>query len=169
MNTCRPAYGFFRIDAPQFGWRRMTTSAWCTILCGDSLRGSLNRKSEKSCLNVICGTLEFCSWPATPTTITDCGASSCEHVAVPGQPRMKWTKIWRSTGNGRLRSLCAHQEILGAHDPSSLLPRARTIFRPSIVSAQPLRRDHAVRYGEVVRVSAGLPVLPFRPNDKIDI
>ena len=69
-----------------------------------------------------------------------------------------------------LRSLCAHQEILRAHDAGAAARTPNTIFRPSIVLGDS-------RYAETTQFDmvkafvflAGLPVLPFRPTDKIDI
>jgi thioester reductase-like protein len=135
---------------------------------------SLNRKSEKSCLNVnLRGTLEVLTL-----------ARSAEHyhglrrfsqvstVAVAGKRQNEVVSEDRSIDwersdydpYARTKKFCEHMMRV-------LLPETpKTIFRPSIVLGDS-------RYAETTQFDmvkafvflAGLPVLPFRPTDKIDI
>src|SRR6202040_2494758 len=135
---------------------------------------SLNRKSEKSCLNVnLRGTLEVLTL-----------ARHAEHyhglrrfslvstVAVAGKRQNELVSEDRSIDwersdydpYARTKKFCEHMMRV-------LLPETpKTIFRPSIVLGDS-------RYAETTQFDmvksfvflAGLPVLPFRPTDKIDI
>ncbi|MGA7512099.1 MAG: SDR family oxidoreductase [Candidatus Sulfotelmatobacter sp.] len=135
---------------------------------------SLNRKSEKSCLNVnLRGTLEVLTL-----------ARSAEHyhglrrfsqvstVAVAGKRHNEVVTEDRSIDwersdydpYARTKKFCEHMMRV-------LLPETpKTVFRPSIVLGDS-------RYAETTQFDmvkafvflAGLPVLPFRSTDKIDI
>jgi thioester reductase-like protein len=135
---------------------------------------SLNRKSEKSCLNVnLRGTLEVLTL-----------ARHIEHyhglrrfslvstVAVAGKRQNEVVSEDRSIDwersdydpYARTKKFCEHMLRV-------LLPDTqKTIFRPSIVLGDS-------RYPETTQFDmvkafvflAGLPALPFRPTDKIDI
>ena len=135
---------------------------------------SLNRKSEKSCLNVnLRGTLEVLTL-----------ARHIEHyhglrrfslvstVAVAGKRQNEVVGEDRSIDWERSDyDPYARTKKFTEHMLRMLLPDTpKTIFRPSIVLGDS-------RYPETTQFDmvkafvflAGLPVLPFRPTDKIDI
>ncbi len=135
---------------------------------------SLNRKSEKSCLNVnLRGTLEVIQ---LATRARDHhGLRRFSHVstvAVAGQRSnevvQEDTAIdWNRSDYdpyARTKKFCEHMV-------RQLLPDVqRTIFRPSIVLGDS-RRPETNQF-DMVRAFvflAGLPALPFRPTAKIDI
>ncbi len=135
---------------------------------------SLNRKSEKSCLNVnLRGTLEVLTL-----------ARSAEHyhglrrfsevstVAVAGKRQNEVVTEDRSIEwdrsdydpYARTKKFCEHMMHM-------LLPETqKTVFRPSIVLGDS-RHAETTQFDMVKAFVflAGLPVLPFRPTDKIDI
>jgi thioester reductase-like protein len=135
---------------------------------------SLNRKSEKSCLNVnLRGTLEVVQ--LAKRAHEQHGLRRFSHistVAVAGQranevvdedAAIDWNRSDYDP-YARTKKFCEHmvRELL--------LDVPRTIFRPSIVLGDS-RRPETNQF-EMVRAFvflAGLPVLPFRPEDKIDI
>jgi thioester reductase-like protein len=135
---------------------------------------SLNRKSEKSCLNVnLRGTLEVIQ--LAQRARDQHGLRRFSHVstvAVAGQRSNEVveedTSIdWARSDYdpyARTKKFCEHM----VHQ---LLPDVqRTIFRPSIVLGD--SRKPETNQFDMVRAFvflAGLPVLPFRPTDKIDI
>jgi thioester reductase-like protein len=135
---------------------------------------SLNRKSEKSCLNVnLRGTLEVLTL-----------ARHAEHyhglrrfslvstVAVAGKRQNEVVTEDRSIDwersdydpYARTKKFCEHMVRV-------LLPETpKTMFRPSIVLGDS-RYPETTQF-DMVRAFAflaGLPALPFRPKDKIDI
>jgi thioester reductase-like protein len=135
---------------------------------------SLNRKSEKSCLNVnLRGTLEVIQ---LATRARDHhGLRRFSHVstvAVAGQRSdevvQEDTAIdWNRSDYdpyARTKKFCEHMV-------RQLLPDVqRTIFRPSIVLGDS-RRPETNQF-DMVRAFvflAGLPALPFRPTARIDI
>jgi thioester reductase-like protein len=135
---------------------------------------SLNRKSEKACLNTnLRGTLEVIKLAARARDLH--GLRRFSHVstvAVAGQrsnevvhedDAIQWDRSDYDP-YARTKKFCEHMI-------RELLPDVpRTIFRPSIVLGDS-------RYAETTQFDmvrafvflAGLPVLPFRPTDKIDI
>jgi long-chain acyl-CoA synthetase len=135
---------------------------------------SLNRKSEKSCLNVnLRGTLEVVQLAMRARD--QHGLRRFSHVstvAVAGQRAneviQEDTAIdWNRSDYdpyARTKKFCEHMV-------RQLLPDVqRTIFRPSIVLGDS-RRPETNQF-DMVRAFvflAGLPVLPFRPDDRIDI
>ena len=135
---------------------------------------SLNRKSEKSCLNVnLRGTLEVIELAMRARD--EHGLRRFSHVstvAVAGQRANEVvdedTSIdWNRSDYdpyARTKKFCEHMV-------RELLPDVpRTIFRPSIVLGDS-RRPETNQF-EMVRAFvflAGLPVLPFRPADKVDV
>jgi thioester reductase-like protein len=135
---------------------------------------SLNRKSEKSCLNVnLRGTLEVVQLAMRSNHYH--GLRRFSHVstvAVAGQRNREVvaedTAIdWERSDYdpyARTKKFCEHMI-------RQLLPEVpRTIFRPSIVLGD--SRYAATTQFDMVKAFvflAGLPVLPFRPSDKIDI
>jgi len=135
---------------------------------------SLNRKSEKSCLNVnLRGTLEVIQLASRARD--QHGLRRFSHVstvAVAGQRAnevvQEDTAIdWNRSDYdpyARTKKFCEHMV-------RQLLPDvSRTIFRPSIVLGDS-RRPETNQF-DMVRAFvflAGLPALPFRPTDRIDI
>jgi nucleoside-diphosphate-sugar epimerase len=135
---------------------------------------SLNRKSEKSCLNVnLRGTLEVLQLAmrvnhyhglrrfSHVSTVAVAGKRSNE--VVTEDKSIDWDRSDYDP-YARTKKFCEHMI-------RQLLPEVPiTIFRPSIVLGDS-------RYPETTQFDmvqafvflAGLPVLPFRPNDKIDI
>jgi nucleoside-diphosphate-sugar epimerase len=135
---------------------------------------SLNRKSEKSCLNVnLRGTLEVLTLARHAEHYHGLRRfSQVSTVAVAGQRQNELVTEDRSVDwersdydpYGRTKKFCEHMMRV-------LLPETpKTIFRPSIVLGDS-------RYAQTTQFDmvkafvflAGLPVLPFRPTDKIDI
>lgn len=160
-----PAFGLGRDE-----YDRLIHTTDSIIHCA----ASLNRKSEKSCLNVnLRGTLEVLTL-----------ARHIEHyhglrrfslvstVAVAGKRQNEVVAEDRSIDWERSDyDPYARTKKFSEHMLRSLLPETpKTIFRPSIVLGDS-------RYPETTQFDmvkafvflAGLPVLPFRPTDKIDI
>src|ERR1041385_6024804 len=142
--------------------------------CLETAAASLNRKSEKQCLNVnLRGTLE----------VIQLGRRAQDHhglrrfshvstVAVAGTRQDELVQEdaaidWdRSDYDpyARTKKFCEHM----VHQ---LLPDvSRTIFRPAIVLGDS-RRPETTQFDMVQAFSvlASLPVLPLRPTDRIDI
>jgi len=135
---------------------------------------SLNRKSEKSCLNVnLRGTLEVLQLAMRVHHYH--GMRRFSHVstvAVAGKRKNEVVTEDRSIDwdrsdydpYARTKKFCEHMI-------RQLLPEVPiTIFRPSIVLGDS-RRAETTQFDMVKAFVflAGLPVLPFRPHDKIDI
>jgi nucleoside-diphosphate-sugar epimerase len=135
---------------------------------------SLNRKSEKSCLNVnLRGTLEVAQLVrraqdahgirrfSQVSTVAVAGHRS--HEVVAEDSSIDWDRSDYDP-YARTKKFCEHMV-------RELLPDvSRTVFRPSIVLGDS-RRPETTQF-DMVRAFvflAGLPVLPFRPNDRIDI
>jgi thioester reductase-like protein len=135
---------------------------------------SLNRKSEKSCLNVnLRGTLEVLTLARHAEHYHGLRRfSQVSTVAVAGQRRNEVVAEDRSVDwdrsdydpYARTKKFCEHMMRV-------LLPDTpKTVFRPSIVLGDS-RYPETTQF-EMVKAFvflAGLPVLPFRPTDKIDI
>ncbi|MGB6483868.1 MAG: SDR family oxidoreductase [Candidatus Acidiferrales bacterium] len=135
---------------------------------------SLNRKSEKSCLNVnLRGTLQVIE--LAKRAKEGHGLRRFSHVstvAVAGQRQsevvyedsaIEWDRSDYDP-YARTKKFCEH--MIG-----ELLPDVpRTIFRPSIVLGDS-RRPETNQFDMVKAFVflASLPVLPFRPSDKVDI
>src|SRR5215471_16706024 len=160
---------------PQFGldqsnYDRLVHTTDSVIHCA----ASLNRKSEKSCLNVnLRGTLEVVQLArrshyyhglqrfSNVSTVAVAGKRS--HEVVTEDRSIDWDRSDYDP-YARTKKFCEHMV-------RQLLPDVPlTIFRPSIVLGDS-------RYAETTQFDmvrsfvflAGLPVLPFRPQDKIDI
>ena len=135
---------------------------------------SLNRKSEKSCLNVnLRGTLEVIQLAMRArddhglrrfshvSTVAVCGQRANE--VVQEDASIDWNRSDYDP-YARTKKFCEHMV-------RQLLPDVpRTIFRPSIVLGDS-RRPETNQF-DMVRAFvflAGLPALPFRPTDRIDI
>jgi thioester reductase-like protein len=135
---------------------------------------SLNRKSEKSCLNVnLRGTLEVLQLARRVQHYH--GMRRFSHVstvAVAGKRQDEVVTEDRSIDwdrsdydpYARTKKFCEHM----IHEVLPEVPV--TIFRPSIVLGDS-RRAETTQFDMVKAFVflAGLPVLPFRPDDRIDI
>ena len=160
--------GKFGLAEDEYGRLVRTTDS--IIHCA----ASLNRKSEKSCLNVnLRGTLEVIQLAMRARD--NHGLRRYSHistVAVAGQRANEVVQEdsaidWNRSDYdpyARTKKFCEHMV-------RQLLPDVpRTIFRPSIVLGDS-RRPETNQF-DMVRAFvflAGLPALPFRATDKIDI
>jgi len=155
---------------PESDYRALVHGTDSIIHCA----ASLNRKSEKSCLNVnLRGTLEVLLLAMRAhdhhglrrfshvSTVAVAGQRS--HEIVQEDTAIEWD---RSDYDPYARTKKFSEHMIG-----ELLGSVRhMIFRPSIVLGD--SRRAATNQFEMVRpfvFLAGLPVLPFRPGDKIDI
>jgi thioester reductase-like protein len=160
-----PAFGLGRDD-----YDRLVHTTDSVIHCA----ASLNRKSEKSCLNVnLRGTLEVLTLArhaehyhglrrfSQVSTVAVAGQRSNE--VVTEDRAIEWDRSDYDP-YARTKKFCEHMMHV-------LLPDTpKTVFRPSIVLGDS-------RYAETTQFDmvrsfvflAGLPALPFRPTDKIDI
>jgi thioester reductase-like protein len=135
---------------------------------------SLNRKSEKSCLNVnLRGTLEVLQLAMRVYHYH--GLRRFSHVSTVAVAGKRHNEVvtedksidWERSDYdpyARTKKFCEHMI-------RQLLPEVPiTIFRPSIVLGDS-RRAETTQFDMVKAFVflAGLPVLPFRPSDKIDI
>jgi nucleoside-diphosphate-sugar epimerase len=163
------------LTSPQFGlepgdYDRLVHTTDSVIHCA----ASLNRKSEKSCLNVnLRGTLEVLQLArraqyyhglqrfSNVSTVAVAGKRS--HEIVSEDYSIEWERSDYDP-YARTKKFCEHMV-------RELLPDVPlTIFRPSIVLGDS-RYPQTTQF-DMVRsfvFLAGLPVLPFRPHDKIDI
>ena len=158
------------LGLPPEHYRHLVEATTSVIHCA----ASLNRKSERACLNVnLRGTLEVVQ--LAMRAHQDHGLRRFSHVstvAVAGERSnetvtedraVEWDRADYDP-YARTKKFCEHMI-------RQLLPNVpRTIFRPSIVLG------HS-RHGETTQFDmarafvmlAGLSVLPFRPNDRLDI
>jgi thioester reductase-like protein len=163
------------LTAPGFGlgrdeYDRLVHTTDSVIHCA----ASLNRKSEKSCLNVnLRGTLEVLTLARHAEHYHGLRRfSEVSTVAVAGKRQneivtedhaIEWDRSDYDP-YARTKKFCEHMTRV-------LLPDTpKTIFRPSIVLGDS-RRAETTQF-EMVKAFvflAGLPALPFRPHDKIDI
>ncbi len=163
------------LTSPQFGlapddYDRLVHTTDSVIHCA----ASLNRKSEKSCLNVnLRGTLEVVQLArrsqyyhglrrfSNVSTVAVAGKRN--HEVVVEDRSIEWERSDYDP-YARTKKFCEHMV-------RELLPDVPlTIFRPSIVLGD--SRFPQTTQFDMVRsfvFLAGLPVLPFRPHDKIDI
>jgi thioester reductase-like protein len=152
------------------GYARLVGTTESVIHCA----ASLNRKSEKSCLNVnLRGTLEVAQLGrraqdthglrrfSQVSTVAVAGARS--HEVVAEDASIDWNRSDYDP-YARTKKFCEHMV-------RELLPEVpRTVFRPSIVLGDS-RRAETTQF-DMVRAFvflAGMPVLPFRSTDRIDI
>ena len=160
-----PGFGLSRDD-----YDRLVHTTDSVIHCA----ASLNRKSEKSCLNVnLRGTLEVLTLARHAEHYHGLRRfSQVSTVAVAGRRRneivtedraIEWDRSDYDP-YARTKKFCEHMMRV-------LLPDTpKTVFRPSIVLGDS-------RYPETTQFDmvkafvflAGLPALPFRPTDKVDI
>src|ERR1700683_807840 len=163
------------LTAPGFGlsrdeYDRLVHTTDSVIHCA----ASLNRKSEKSCLNVnLRGTLEVLTLARQAEHYHGLRRfSQVSTVAVAGKRQNEVVREarpidWERSDYdpyARTKKFCEHMMRM-------LLPETpKTIFRPSIVLGDS-------RYAETTQFDmvkafvflAGLPILPFRATGKIDI
>jgi len=163
------------LTAPGFGlsrdeYDRLVHTTDSVIHCA----ASLNRKSEKSCLNVnLRGTLEVLTLArhaehyhglrrfSEVSTVAVAGKRSNE--VVTEDRSIEWDRSDYDP-YARTKKFCEHMTRM-------LLPDTpKTIFRPSIVLGDS-RHAETTQFDMVKAFVflAGLPVLPFRATDKIDI
>jgi thioester reductase-like protein len=163
------------LTAPGFGlgrdeYDRLVHTTDSVIHCA----ASLNRKSEKSCLNVnLRGTLEVLTLARQAehyhglrrfSEVSTVAVAGKRHNEIVTEDRaIDWDRSDYDP-YARTKKFCEHMTRM-------LLPDTpKTIFRPSIVLGDS-------RYAETTQFDmvkafvflAGLPVLPFRATDKIDI
>ena len=163
------------LTGPRFGlsdsdYERLVYTTDSVIHCA----ASLNRKSEKSCLNVnLRGTLEVVQM-AMRARIHH-GIRRFSHVstvAVAGHRQDEVVTEDESIDWGRSDyDPYARTKKFCEHMIRQLLPDTpKSIFRPSIVLGDS-RYPQTTQFDMVKAFVflAGLAVLPFRPNDKIDI
>lgn len=151
-------------------YRYLVESTGSVIHCA----ASLNRKSERACLNTnLRGTLEVAQLAGRAhghhgirrfshvSTVAVCGVRSNE--VVQEDRAVEWDRADYDP-YARTKKFCEHMV-------RELLPDvSRTIFRPSIVLGDS-------RHGETTQfdmarafvILAGLRLLPFRPTDRLDI
>jgi len=158
----------FGLDDAEYA--RLVGTTESVIHCASSL----NRKSEKSCLNVnLRGTLEVAQLARRAqdahglrrfsqiSTVAVAGTRS--HEIVSEDSSIDWNRSDYDP-YARTKKFCEHMV-------RELLPEVqRTVFRPSIVLGD--SRCAETTQFDMVRAFvflAGLPVLPFRPSDRIDI
>lgn len=151
-------------------YRQLLRSTDSVIHCA----ASLNRKSEKSCLSVnLRGTLEVIQLAMRARD--DHGLRRFSHVstvAVAGRRQNEVVQEDAAIDWSRSDyDPYARTKKFSEHMVRQLLPDTpRTIFRPSIVLGDS-RRPETNQF-DMVRAFvflAGLPALPFRPTDQIDI
>jgi long-chain acyl-CoA synthetase len=163
------------LTSPRFGladddYQRLVQTTGSIIHCA----ASLNRKSEKSCLNVnLRGTLEVVQLAMRArdhhglrrfshvSTVAVAGKRSNEVVTEDNA--IDWERSDYDP-YARTKKFCEHMI-------RQLLPDVpRTFFRPSIVLGDS-RYPQTTQFDMVKAFVflAGLPALPFRPNDQIDI
>ncbi|MEY4168027.1 MAG: SDR family oxidoreductase [Blastocatellia bacterium] len=159
-----------RFGLPDDEYRALVETTDSVIHCA----ASLNRKSEKTCLNVnLRGTLEVIKLAQAARDRHGLRRfSDVSTVAIAGQRFSEVVKEetaldWNRSDYdpyARTKKFCEHMV-------SELLPDVRhTVFRPSIILGD--SRHAATTQFDMVRsfvFLAGLPVLPFRPTDRIDI
>ena len=164
-DLTEPGFGLDRDE-----YDRLVHTSDSVIHCA----ASLNRKSEKSCLNVnLRGTLEVLTLARHAEHYHGLRRfSQVSTAAVAGKRQNELVSEDRSIDwersdydpYARTKKFCEHMMRV-------LLPETpKTIFRPSIVLGDS-------RYAETTQFDmvkafvflAGLPVLPFRAKDKIDI
>ena len=163
------------LTSPRFGlapdeYAEMVRTTDSVIHCA----ASLNRKSEKSCLNVnLRGTLEVVQLAMRARD--QHGLRRFSHVSTVAVAGHRANEVvqedqaidWNRSDYdpyARTKKFCEHMVRELLHD----VPR--TIFRPSIVLGDS-RRPETNQF-DMVRAFvflAGLPVLPFRATDQIDI
>ena len=168
---------FFRGDltGSKFGlenddYQRLVKTTDSVVHCA----ASLNRKSEKACLNVnLRGTLQVIQLASRAHS--DHGLRRFSHVSTVAVAGMRSNEVVQEASAidwdrsdydpyARTKKFCEHMG-------RELLPDVSKLFlRPSIVLGDS-RRAETTQF-DMVRAFvflAGLPMLPFRPGDRLDI
>jgi len=163
------------LTAAQFGlsadeYARLVHSTDSIVHCA----ASLNRKSEKSCLNVnLRGTLQVIQ--LARKAYIDHGLRRFSHVSTVAVAGRRSNEVveedtaidWERSDYdpyARTKKFCEHMG-------RELLPDvSKAFFRPSIVLGDS-RRPETTQFDMVKAFVflAGLPMLPFRPQDRLDI
>ncbi len=158
----------FGLDPGEYDRLAKTTSS---VIHGAA---SLNRKSEKTCLNVnLRGTLEVIQLARAAQA--DHGLRRFSHISTVAVAGMRENEVipedqsidWNRSDYdpyARTKKFCEHML-------RELLPDAPiTIFRPSIVMGDS-RRPETTQFDmvEAFVFLAKLPILPLRPLDRLDI
>lgn len=159
-----------RFGLPEEDYRRLVRTTDSIIHCA----ASLNRKSEKSCLNVnLRGTLEVIK---------------LAHAARDAHGLRRFSQVSTVAVAGQRQGEVVHEDDAIDWNRSDYDPYARTkkfaehlirellpdvpitIFRPSIILGDS-RYPQTTQFDMVIAFVflAGLPVLPFRPADRLDI
>jgi len=151
-------------------YRALVDTTWSIVHCA----ASLNRKSERQCLNVnLRGSLEVLQLARRAQNRH--GLRRYSHVSTVAVAGKRQDEVvtedaaidWSRSDYdpyARTKKFCEHMV-------RQLLPDVpRTIFRPAIVLGDS-RRPETSQFDMVQAfdVLARLPVLPLRPHDKIDI
>lgn len=159
-----------KFGMPDDDYNRLVRTTNSVIHCA----ASLNRKSEKTCLNVnLRGTLQVVELAMRARDAHGLRRfSQVSTVAVAGRRQdeiisedsaIEWDRSDYDP-YARTKKFCEHMI-------RELLPDvSRVVFRPSIVLGDS-RRPETNQFGMVKAfvALAGWPVLPFRPGDRIDI
>jgi len=159
-----------RFGLCQDEYRQLVRTTDSVIHCA----ASLNRRSEKTCLNVnLRGTLEVIQLAMRARD--QHGLRRFSHVSTVAVAGHRANEVveedaavdWNRSDYdpyARTKKFCEHMV-------RQLLPDvSKTIFRPSIVLGDSRRAE--TNQFDMVRAFvflAGLPVLPFRPHDQVDI
>jgi long-chain acyl-CoA synthetase len=159
-----------RFGLADSNYQRLVQSTDSIIHCA----ASLNRKSEKSCLNVnLRGTLEVVQLGMRARDSH--GLRRFSHVSTVAVAGERSNEIVQEDASidwarsdydpyARTKKFCEHMVR------NLLADVPRTIFRPSIVLGDSRRAE--TNQFDMVRAFvflAGLPALPFHPDDRIDI
>jgi thioester reductase-like protein len=159
-----------RFGLPEEDYALLAESTDSIIHCA----ASLNRKSEKQCLNVnLRGSLEVIQ--LARRVYDRRGLRRYSHVstvAVAGHRRNEVVTEDASIDWGRSDyDPYARTKKFSEHMVAQLLPDVqRTIFRPAIVMGDSHRAETSqFDMVQAFDLLARLPVLPLRPNDRIDI
>jgi thioester reductase-like protein len=159
-----------RLGLPDGDYHALVDTTQSLIHCA----ASLNRKSEKQCLNVnLRGTLEVIQLARRAQNRN--GLLRYSHVSTVAVAGKRHNEVvtedaaidWSRSDYdpyARTKKFCEHMA-------AQLLPDVpRTIFRPAVVMGDNTRPETSqFDMVQAFAVLARLPVLPLRPNDKIDI
>jgi len=176
-EALRTRIKIFRGDLtePRFGlskddYRRLAQTTDSIIHCA----ASLNRRSEKSCLNVnLRGTLEVIK--LAQRVRAGQGLRRFSHVSTVAVAGRRQDELVREDDaidwDRSDYDPYARTKKFSEHMLRELLPDASVVvFRPSIILGD--SRHAQTTQFDMVRAFvflAGLPVLPFRPGDRLDI
>ena len=159
-----------RFGLAEDDYRRLVQTTDSVIHCA----ASLNRKSERSCLNVnLRGTLEVIN--LARRAHVDHGLRRFSHVSTVAVAGHRQNEVVREDEavdwNRSDYDPYARTKKFSEHMVHELLADvSHTIFRPSIILGD--SRHAETTQFDMVRAFvflAGLPVLPFRPDDRLDI